>query len=240
MGCPCCDPCRGPCSSGSDCATGCRCEGGQCVKECSGSCATAEDCDTGCDCVDGQCVPDGRKRCCEVDGVCVEVTPETQCDGNKTLFQDFLGTVTVSWCGLSITFALGDIPGQANFAIGVSGQDPFEKACGTVNWYGSDVPATYKDETKYLNILRLSNPSPCSQIAFAINTALQGWIVIDGGNGDIYIGGAGSDQKLFVFQKSACGQESLTLDQADVDIGCGGNAHKHCNDPPVITINEAP
>lgn len=183
---------------------------------------------------------DGRKRCCEVGGECVEATPETNCDGNRTLLEDFLGTVTVSWCGLSITFALADIPWQSNFAIGVSGPDPFEKACGTVNWFGSDVPAKYKDETKYLNILRASSVPSCSPVAFAINTALQGWVVIETENGDIYVDGAGSDQKLFVFQRSACGQQSLALVQADVDVRCGGNAHKHCNDPPVITINEAP
>jgi hypothetical protein len=32
----------------------------------------------------------------------------------------------------------------------------------------------------------------------------------------------------------------LTLVEADVDVACGGNAHKHCNDPPTVTVNEAP
>ena len=241
MACPCCNPCNGSCTSGSNCATGCRCYGGQCVKQCGGPCSNDSDCDTGCICVDGQCVTDTRARCCEVGGQCVPVTEETACESEPVLVGGFAGTITVAWCGLSITFGLGEVPQQPNFAIGVSGADGFEKACGTQNWFGTDFPATYKNEVKYLNILRYSGAADsCASIAFSINTRLEGELIINDGTRDISFGGSGSDQKVFSFIKLACGQTILTLLEADVNINCGGNAHKHCNELPTVTINEAP
>lgn len=211
------------------------------MKQCSGPCSGNADCDTGCICVNGQCVPDTRPRCCEVGGQCVTVAEGTPCESTPVLVGGFAGTVTVTWCGLSITFGLGDVPQQPNFAIGTSGPDGFEKACGTQNWFGTDFPATYKNETKYLNILKYQGAAdPCASISFAINTSLVGELIINDGTRDISFGSSGSDQKLYGFRKLACGQTSLTLLQSDVDITCGGNAHKHCNEFPVVTINEAP
>jgi hypothetical protein len=241
MPCPCCNPCRGSCASGANCATGCRCYGGQCVKQCSGPCLGNADCDTGCICVNGQCVSDTRARCCEVGGQCVPVAEGTPCESTPVLVGVFAGTVTVTWCGLSITFGLGQVPQQPNFSIGTSGPDGFEKACGTANWFGTDFPATYKNETKYLNILKYQGTAdPCASISFAINTSLIGELIINDGTRDISLGSSGSDQKNYGFRKSVCGQTSLTLLSSDVDITCGGNAHKHCNEFPVVTINEAP
>lgn len=240
MACPCCNPCKGSCTSGSNCATGCRCYGGQCVKQCSGPCSNNSDCDTGCICVNGQCVTDTRARCCKVGNQCVSVGESTQCESSPTLVTAFVGTVTVAWCGLSITFGLGDVPQNPNFGIGTSGPDGFEKACGTQNWFGTDFPATYKNETKYLNIIRGTDATGCCRVRFNINTSLLGEIIINDGSRDISFGGSGSDQKTYSYCRTVCGDELLTVFDQDVNINCGGDAHKHCNELPTVTINEAP
>lgn len=187
------------------------------------------------------CNTDTRARCCKVGNQCVSVGESTQCESLPALVTTFVGTITVAWCDLSFTFGLGDVPQNPNVGIGTSGPDGFEKACGTQNWFGTDFPATYKNEVKYLNILRYPGAAgQCASIAFSINTVLQGELIINDGTRDISFGGSGSDKKVFSFIKLACGQTILTLLEADVDITCGGNAHKHCNELPTVTINEAP
>lgn len=146
----------------------------------------------------------------------------------------------MAWCGLSFTFSPGSIPQNPNFGIGTSGPDGFTKACGTQNWFGTDFPAIYKNETKYLNIIRGSDTTGCCRVRFNINTSLIGEIIINDGSRDISFGASGSDQKVFSYCKTVCGDEVLTLISKDVGITCGGDAHKHCDELPVVTLNEAP
>jgi len=81
MGCPCCEPCNGPCDTAADCSHGCRCVNGECVAPCSGACATSADCAEGCVCLDGQCVM-GCGGACETSSDCANgcFCVESQCN----------------------------------------------------------------------------------------------------------------------------------------------------------------
>lgn len=198
----------------------------------------------------------GRRCCCECclyDGDCIHrnETPDGVCD-DPTFPDPFRGTITVSWCGLSITFSMDERPSSPSSAISVGPiETGFEKPCGTTIFDGQEYEVTYKYEQAWIYILgggydgSLWVPgevpyasSRCVRILFPIITRLQGVLVINRDGGELDLGYAGNDQEQFVFVQDHCRRE-LLIPLPFVTPDCGDSpGHKHCRVDPIVSVME--
>jgi hypothetical protein len=192
--------------------------------------------------------------CCVYEGECIkrQQIPDGECDHPYDI-DAFNGTVTVSWCGLSITFRLEDRPGPPNYAIATGPVDTgYEQACGTTIFNGTEFDVTYKNEQAWIYILgggydptRFPDNNPvnassdCLRMWFPIVTRLQGQLTINDGTREIFLDYAPNDQEQFVFFQDICRRSLLTRVPGGGN-GCNNDPnHLHCRTDPVVTINEA-